>query len=209
MTADELVRAIGCRPDVANTYAPFIENAAYRWGLDYPYAVAAWLGMISVESARLTKMVEDLRYSATRMAQVWPRRFRDRDGRPNDLALRIAGDPEALANEVYGGRYGNGGPSTGDGWLYRGRGAGQITFRANYRDVGRGLKLDLEGIPELLELPEYAIDSSAWWFAYRISPGAVARRDTRAISVQWNGGEVGLRERIVATERAYGVLNAG
>src|SRR5690606_6779021 len=106
-----------------------------------------------------------LNYSAQGLAAIWPARFRGADGKPNARALALARKPEAIANAVYGGRLGNGPEASGDGWRYRGRGVIQTTGRANYRETGRALGVDLEGIPQLLEQPRYAALSAAWFWA--------------------------------------------
>lgn len=50
---------------------------------------------------------------------------------PGQLALAVAGDPQALANMVYNGRMGNRRDSN-DGFHFRGRGPKQLTGRDNY-----------------------------------------------------------------------------
>ncbi len=53
-----------------------------------------------------------------------------------------AADQEAIGNHAYGNRTGsgNGGPETGDGWKYRGRGIFQLTFKTNYKAFDDGYK---------------------------------------------------------------------
>ena len=86
---------------------------------------AMLLAQVGHESQDLNTLEENLSYSARRLMQVWPSRF------PNDrIASQYAHNPEALANNVYGGRMGN--DKDGDGWLFRGRGPIQLTGRYNY-----------------------------------------------------------------------------
>lgn len=93
--------------------------------------------------AKLTPVRENMNYSAKRIRQVWP-------SRPE--AVRFAGEPEALANSVYGGRLGNR-VGTNDGWRYRGGGVDQLTGRDNYRKIG------IEANPEAILDPDFAARS--------------------------------------------------
>lgn len=87
---------------------------------------------------------ENLNYTAKRLTAVWPARFKTAAA-----AAPYAHNPEALANKVYGGRFGNGPEASGDGWRYRGRGFVQITFRDNYKRLGDAMGIDLVGNPDL------------------------------------------------------------
>ena len=73
---------------------------------------ACFLATCAVES-NFTKLVENMNYSAKRLADVWPKRFKGEDGKPNNLALKIANNTEAIANVVYANRMGNGPGETG------------------------------------------------------------------------------------------------
>ena len=152
-----------------------------------------FIGQVLHESNRLERLVEDLRYSATRMCEVWPKRF------PSlAAAAPYAHNPEALANKVYGGRLGNVRP--GDGWRYRGRGLVQVTGRANYAAVGRALGLPLEQQPELLETPRIALLASiAWW--ERNVPDAFVNNPVK-VTQAVNGGTAGLADRVALTNKA-------
>ena len=108
--------------------------------------LAHFLAQVLHESGGLTLTVESLRYSAVRMTQVWPSRFATvASARP------YVGNPEKLANNVYGGRLGNNLP--GDGWKYIGRGLIQVTGRENYTRIGAALGVDLVADPELVLRP--------------------------------------------------------
>jgi putative chitinase len=129
--------------------------------------VAAFLATCAHESGDFTQLVENLNYSAQGLANTWPTRYSATGrsgGRPNPLAESLARRPEAIANNAYADRMGNGNEASGEGFKYRGRGILQITGKLNYATVGRGLGLDLVGIPALLELPINAARSAGFWW---------------------------------------------
>ena len=157
---------------------------------------AAFLAQIALESAELSHLVEDLNYSAARLMKVWPQRF------PALKAARAyERNPEKLANYVYASRLGNGNAASGDGWRFRGRGLIQTTGRGNYRATGAALKLPLEVQPELLEQPDAAALSAAWyWKSHGLNEladgeGPGAEQDFETISIKVNGGREGLSAR--------------
>lgn len=86
---------------------------------------------------RMQPVEENLNYSAKRLLEVFPNRFKSAAE-----AASYAGDPERIANRVYANRIGNGNEQSGDGWRYRGRGLVQITGKANYDKFGIAGKPD-------------------------------------------------------------------
>lgn len=191
---------------VAGVFLPVLNEAMGDFGVDTPARVAAFIAQVGHESAQLTRCVEDLTYSAQRLALIWPRRFRSAEGSPTALAREIAYQPERIANIVYAGRNGNGDEASGDGWRFRGRGLLQVTGRSNYRAAGEGLAQPFVARPQLLAEPRWACRSAAWWWQSRglneLADGERFEDLTRVI----NGGLNGLEERRELWRRAREVL---
>lgn len=110
------------------------------------------------------------------------------------------------AQARYEGRKDLGNTVAGDGPKYRGRGLIQITGRANYIMCGEALALDLINHPELLEKPQYACMSAAWFWVTRglntLADAGQFDRITRRI----NGGQNGAADRQALYARALKVL---
>lgn len=192
-----LLEALGIRHALDVEWLQHISQAAHRYQIDAnPRRVSAWLATIAHESARLTRVVENLNYSAEGLARTWPARYADMAGQPNATARRIARHPEQIANLTYAGRMGNGTAGSGDGWRYRGRGLIQITGRSNYAASGVSLGLDLIDHPELLEQPHYSAMSAAeWWHRHGCNELADTG-DMAAVTRKVNGGLNGLDDRL-------------
>lgn len=106
-------------------------------GYTNPLTIAAICAIVSKES--VFKLVrENMNYSTARIGEVWPKY----KGRAD-----LGNNPERLANEVYGGKYGNG-PK--DGYRYRGGGFNQLTFKALYQERGSQTGTKLGDDPDLI-----------------------------------------------------------
>lgn len=99
-----------------------------------------------------------------------------------------------------------GNTQAGDGSKYRGRGLIQITGRANYAACGESLGLNLITHPELLELPEYAAMSAAWFWKQNGLNDLADRDQFNTITRRINGGLNGLQDRLDIWSRARAVL---
>lgn len=95
----------------------------------------------------------------------------------------------------YEGRKDLGNTVKGDGSKFRGRGLIQITGRVNYTACGKALGLDLVSNPTLLEQPDNAAKSAAWfWEVKGLNALADADRFTD-LTRRINGGINGLEDR--------------
>lgn len=209
LTAAQLKQVMpGCTD--APTWAEALNPAMAQFEIDSNERIAAFLAQIGHESGQLTRLSENLNYSAKRLVQVWPGRF------PTlEKALPYERNPQKLASYVYAKRLGNGDEASEDGWNFRGRGLIQLTGRGNYRAAAAGINLPLEDQPELLEQPTAAALSAAWfWKSHGLNELADDQNDDndtedfKTITKRINGGTVGLKERLALWETAKGVLAA-
>lgn len=122
-----------------------------KYGVDSVLVVAHIMAQASHECGAGRDMEENLYYSARRMCQVWPTRFRSVES-----AQPYAGNPRALGNKVYNGRMGNR-TGTDDGYNFRGRGLSQCTGREGYERVERLTGLPAVANPGILTDPRYAL----------------------------------------------------
>jgi putative chitinase len=160
-----------------------------RYGLTTPTSVAQAMAQFSEECGAGTEMDENMNYTAARIPQVWPSRFHS-----EAEALPFAHNPQALANNVYGGRMGNR-PGTNDGYDFRGRGLSQVTGREGYQKLSAKVGLDLLSNPELVNHPDHALECAVADFAIcGCVPYALAD-DIKNVTHHLNGGYEGLADR--------------
>lgn len=177
----------------ANTpqdHADFVA-ACEKYGINTPARVAAFCAQVSHESAGRTRFVENLQYTAARLMQVWPRKFKTRAIAVEYQRLGA----ESIANKAYAFVNGNGSEASGDGWLFRGRGDFQLTGKDNYRAAALGTGLPLESKPDLAAVPKNGALIAAWyWDSRGLNPLADAG-DIMEITRRINGGTIGFPER--------------
>lgn len=180
ITPQQLLQILPSAGQKAGLFAPVLNAAMGKWGIVTPARQAAFIAQIGHESGQL-RYVRELGNDAY-LAKY----------DTGKLAARLGNTPDA----------------DGDGQRYRGRGLIQITGHDNYKRCGEALGLDLLGQPELLELPQHAAMSAAWfWHQAGLSPLA-DRGEFKTITRRINGGLNGLDERVALWEKARQVLGA-
>ncbi|PHX39823.1 chitinase [Pseudomonas sp. NZIPFR-PS2] len=107
---------------------------------------------------------------------------------------------------AYEGRADLGNIVKGDGSRYRGRGLIQITGRANYAACSEDLGLDLVNHPQLLELPQHAAMSAAWFWSTKSLNALADRGEFVKITRRINGGINGIEDRLLLWDSAKKVL---
>jgi putative chitinase len=102
---------------------------------------------------------------------------------------------EFASGAEYEGRGDLGNTQPGDGRRYKGRGLLQLTGRANYRQYGTALGVDLEGNPDLAADPPLSLRIACeYWRRRNINPDC-DRDDLEAVTRKVNGGLHGLDTR--------------
>ena len=158
--------------------------------------VAHFMAQVLHESGGLTRQIESLNYSAQRLPQVWPSRFKPTG--PLDPAV-FAHNQQKLGNQVYGGRMGNTGPN--DGFTYRGRGLLQLTGKESYESATRTIRALNPTAPDFVAAPD-AVFSAQWCLVVAAAEwtakgcNALADEDDiRKVTRRINGGLIGLSDR--------------
>jgi putative chitinase len=180
--------------DNIRSIASALAQHAPAYGQDKtPERVAEFVAQIAHETGGFTRFEENLRYSARRLMQVWPKRFPTLAS-----ALPYAWDPsdpdredQALANKTYGGRMGNERDGTGDddGWDYRGRGPLQLTGLDQYAAAGEALGLPLVEQPSLAADPAVGTLIALHFFKQNGVNAYIDRGDFRAARGITNAGD--------------------
>lgn len=161
-------------------------------GIKPPKELANFMAQVTHESSDLKRLEEGFRYTKS-IAQIRVKSAL-REGPEALEAARLEalhGNPERLAELMYGGRMGNNEP--GDGFKYRGRGYIQLTGKNGYREAGDALGLDLVRHPELAAEPENASKIAVWYWNKNVH--RVAPEDVTRAALVINNGDIGLADR--------------
>ena len=120
-----------------------------KYGLDTRLRRAHFFAQVREEGGpELKGQVESLNYSPVALKQFSYYKNHPAEAitdgyvkDPKTKKIIRRADEQAIANKAYGkASLGNGGPSTGDGWRYRGRGFMQVTGKANYTSLNNAYK---------------------------------------------------------------------
>lgn len=113
---------------------------------------------------------------------------------------------EYASGRAYEGRADLGNTHAGDGERYKGRGAIQITGRHNYESVSAYTGVDFVAQPELLEAPENAFTTAAWYWTSRNLNQVADTAGIVRVSELVNGGHHALDRRVRDFQRGLDVL---
>ena len=124
-------------------------------------------------------------------------------------ALRY--NEELASGAAYEDRSDLGNTEDGDGRRFKGRGLIQLTGRANYRDYGKSIGIDLTVDENWLQVardPALAVDVACWFWETRKLNQLAEDDDVVAVTRRINGGTNGLADRRGYLARARYFLKA-
>ena len=202
MSLKSLQKKIGVTDDGA--FGPGTLKAAMAYFKMTPQRAAHFFGQTAHETGEYKTFSENLNYSSDGLKKIFGKYF------PNNLNESYAKQPEKIANRVYGSRMGNGDETSGDGWKYRGRGALQLTGKANYEAFSKFLnKPEIMTNPDLVST-DYSFESAIFFFEknklWEICDKGVNKDTILVLTKRINGGTHGLEDRVTKTMKYYGYL---
>lgn len=202
MSLKNLQTKIGVTADGA--FGPGTLKAAMAHYKMTPERAAHFFAQTAHETGGFKAFSENLNYSADGLQKIFGKYF------PGLLEESYARNPEKIANRVYADRMGNGPEASGDGWKYRGRGALQLTGKANYKAFSDYLKNPLVMEQPDLVAGELAFESAMFFFdknkLWDICDKGVTKETILALTKRINGGTHGLADREEKTFKYYGFL---
>jgi len=171
-----------------------------KYEIDTPNRMAMFFAQCGHESLNFRVLEENLNYSAKGLNAVFPKYFQ-RAGRDATLFAR---NPRAIANVVYANRMGNGDSHSDDGWLFRGKGAIQLTGRNNTTAFANAIGRSVERTLEYLFTKEGALEAACWfWKANGLND---LSDDIKKATRKINGGTIGIADRTHHYHRALEIL---
>lgn len=203
MNADQLRRLARARnmPVHAEALAEAGKTLLPEYGITSNKDVAAFWATIANEMGGFKILEENLSYTAKRIRQVWPSRFKT-----IAAAKPYARNPAGLANKVYGGRLGNKGTDNA-GWLYRGSGPLQTTGKVNFEEVERETGIPVVADPDILRTDvETGLRAACIFWKNREVSAPATKGDIRRVRKIVNGGYIGFKHFEAFYKRALGII---
>jgi len=168
---------------------PLSTVAQYYDMYDNIHRVACFVAQTGHESGGFNFIKENLNYSEKGLLTTFHKYF------DAETASQYAIQPERIANRVYANRMGNGDESSGDGYMFCGRGLIQLTGRINYTKFAQALGMGLEDTVAYMETSEGATASAGWFWDSNNLNQYCDSGDFVMLTKRINGGTIGIEER--------------
>jgi len=187
-------------PDAVIAQIPAVME---KFQINTPLRLAHFLAQCGHESGGFKATQENLNYSADGLKKIFPKYF------PGNIAESYARNPEKIASKVYGGRMGNGGEETKEGYKFRGRGYLQTTGKENYTKFTKFIGEDCVTNPDLVAT-KYPLASAAFFFIsnnlWSICDKGTTTDVVTQLTKRINGGTIGLDHRLKEFTEYYHLL---
>ena len=198
MSLVNLQQKIGVTADGA--FGPGTLKAAANYYKLNRNRAAHFFAQCAHESGGFKAFSENLNYSAQGLRNIFGKYFPTAE-----LANAYARQPAKIANRVYANRMSNGPESSGDGFAFKGRGALQLTGRANYQAFADYInRPDVMTNPDLVAT-ELAFESALWFFdknkLWAICDQGITDAAILQLTKRINGGTHGLEDRKMKTKK--------
>jgi putative chitinase len=141
----------------------------------------------------IPNLTENINYTATRMAQVWPNRFKSAAAVQTKYG-KAAGWQKKAFDDIYGNRMGNR-AGTSDGSTYIGRGGPQWTGRDGYAALQRLTGLPVVEVPSMASQLDMQPEICAAFWSWKNLNRFADANDFLGCVKAWNGGTNGLADR--------------
>ena len=200
MSLKNLQEKIGVAADGA--FGPGTMKKAMEFYKLTPVRAAHFFAQTAHETGGYKAFSENLNYGAKGLLGIFKKYF------PTEaLAAQYERKPEKIANRVYADRMGNGNEASGDGWKYRGRGALQLTGKANYEAFAKFLGNDEVVTDPDTVATKYAFESAMFFFErnklWAICDKGINDAAILELTKRINGGTHGLEDRKEKTYKYY------
>jgi putative chitinase len=213
INAVEAVKRIA--PGARDNYLEAIrkgEPLFQKHGITTPLRMTHFLAQALHETGGFTILRENMNYSQARLVEIFGVNHHSAAVTAYEAA-QLAGNPEAIAERVYG--LGNprkarelGNTQQGDGFRYRGNGFLQMTGRGNHQRMGSACGIDFEGNPDLAIAPEHALKPALHEWTEGDLNSFADKNDIRTITLRINGGLNGLSGREAWFDKVWPLLKA-
>ena len=200
MSLINLQQKIGVTADGA--FGPGTYKKAAAFYKLSPNRAAHFFAQTAHESGGFKAFSENLNYGAKGLRGIFGKYF------PTEaMARAYERKPQKIANRAYANRMGNGDEASGEGWLFRGRGALQLTGKFNYSEFAKYVnRPDVMTNPDLVAT-ELAFESALWFFdknkLWSICDKGINEAAIRELSSRINGSKNphGLDDRRMKTKK--------
>ena len=200
MSLINLQQKIGVTADGA--FGPGTYKKAAAFYKLSPNRAAHFFAQTAHESGGFRAFSENLNYGAKGLRGIFGKYF------PTEaMARAYERKPQKIANRAYANRMGNGDEASGEGWLFRGRGALQLTGKFNYSEFAKYVnRPDVMTNPDLVA-GELCFESALWFFdknkLWSICDKGINEAAIRELSSRINGSKNphGLDDRRLKTKK--------